>query len=306
MDLEPNTEQRELLLGLNGLLRRHREIPQSYRADYYYYDYHLRESLQSNGYFDVLRSPGYGSLEAALVLNEIARLPAVIEAAASLLVAPQLLPDSEPRPVALISGNFMLPQRFLHQAEIALIEEYDDILVVDLSAAEVEPTTSIYGYPFGQFRAAPDTSKATNLAGAGPIFRKWRRVALAVEAAAAMQAALDFTVLYVKDRNVFGRPVGSFQVVQHRLAKNAQVARNLLLMALRAAWSGEPADAALAAAYGQRSIPRAVFDFHQFNGALGMTTEHALHLWTMRLRVLQSELGGADQSAISAARATWP
>jgi alkylation response protein AidB-like acyl-CoA dehydrogenase len=104
---------------------------------------------------------------------------------------------------------------------------------------------------------------------------------------------------------VFGRAVGSFQAVQHRLAKISQVARNMRFLALRAAWSANALDAHLAAAFAQKMIPKACFDLHQFNGAMGMTTEHLLHVWTMRLRAFQGELGGVNGAAVEAARAAW-
>jgi hypothetical protein len=51
------------------------------------------------------------------------------------------------------------------------------------------------------------------------------------------------------------------------------------LLALRAAASGNPLDAA--ATYAQQPIQKVLFDVHQFNGAMGMTTEHQLHFWSI-------------------------
>lgn len=306
MDFAPDAQQAALLDSLDQLLRRHTELPVDQRAARFYYDQALDDALAENGYFDIARTDDFGQLEAALVLEQIARLPGVVEAGASLLVAPQLLPESAARPIALITGDPGLSQRFLPQAKLALVDLGHEAAVLELDGLEVEPVDAIFGYPYGRFRQAPDLSKAQRLGpGSGPKLRQWWRVAMAIEIAASLQTALDFTLAYVKERHVFGRAVGSFQVVQHRLAKNAHIARNLRLMALKAAWSGDEGEAAQAAAFGQRAIPKACFDFHQFNGAMGMTTEHALHLWTMRLRSLQGELGGADASAIAAAKAAW-
>ena len=47
------------------------------------------------------------------------------------------------------------------------------------------------------------------------------------------------------------------------------------------------------------------YDFHQFLGAMGMTLEHPLHLWTYRLKALTSELGGRGANAVAAAEAIW-
>src|SRR3546814_18048930 len=96
----------------------------------------------------------------------------------------------------------------------------------------------------------------------------------------------------VKQRQVFGRPVGSFQAVQHRLAADAAKCRGTYWLAMKAAWSGSALDAVLAALHAQRAIAQVNYDVHQFNGALGMTLAHALHLWTFRLRWPVGALGG--------------
>jgi alkylation response protein AidB-like acyl-CoA dehydrogenase len=64
-------------------------------------------------------------------------------------------------------------------------------------------------------------------------------------------------------------------------------------------------DAALAALHAQESARATVYDFHQFLGAMGMTLEHPLHLWTYRLKALIGELGGRGGQALAAAQAIW-
>ena len=56
----------------------------------------------------------------------------------------------------------------------------------------------------------------------------WERIQIAVTAVAAAQAAIDWTVQYVKERRVFGQPVAAFQNTRYRLAElqtEVQVAR---------------------------------------------------------------------------------
>jgi alkylation response protein AidB-like acyl-CoA dehydrogenase len=74
---------------------------------------------------------------------------------------------------------------------------------------------------------------------------------------------------------------------------------------MKAANTLDPADAALAAFHAQESARAVVYDFHQFLGAMGMTLEHPLHLWTYRLKALIGELGGRGSNALAAARALW-
>ena len=51
-------------------------------------------------------------------------------------------------------------------------------------------------------------------------------------------------------------------------------------LARRAAWSDTEADAALAAGFTQSRIAAFTYDLHQFSGAMGLTLEFPLHLWT--------------------------
>jgi acyl-CoA dehydrogenase len=56
----------------------------------------------------------------------------------------------------------------------------------------------------------------------------WERLQIAIGAVAAMQAAIDLTIAYVKERKVFGQPVGAYQNTRYKLAElqsEAQVAR---------------------------------------------------------------------------------
>ncbi|MET0377626.1 MAG: acyl-CoA dehydrogenase family protein [Spongiibacteraceae bacterium] len=306
MDFDLSEDQTAVMTALDSLLTRHRELPAAHRAARDYYDHALDAALVEAGFMDLARTPGYGALEAALMVDAVTRLPGVVEAAASALVAPQLGLDSSLRPLALINGDINKPQRFLPIAKIALIDTGDDVLLLDIKAGDVKPVESLFAYPYGRFITPPDLSRAKRLGSDKvEVLRQWSRVALAVECASAMQAAVSFTVQHVKHRRQFGRALGSFQTIQHRLAACEQIARGARLLALRAAASSDPIDAATAAAYAQQAVQKVLFDVHQFNGAMGMTTEHQLHFWSYRFRALQSELGGANANAIAAAELAW-
>ncbi|WP_240139849.1 acyl-CoA dehydrogenase family protein [Streptomyces sp. MUM 178J] len=104
---------------------------------------------------------------------------------------------------------------------------------------------------------------------------------LAAEAAGAAGCALDRTVAYVRTREQFGRPVGSFQAVKHRLADvhvQVQAARSA---AYYAAW--DPAQAGpLALAQGLEALRRAAAEAVQLHGGIGFTWEHEAHLYVKR------------------------
>jgi alkylation response protein AidB-like acyl-CoA dehydrogenase len=130
-------------------------------------------------------------------------------------------------------------------------------------------------------------------------------VALSAESAGAAQTAVAFTLNHVKQRHVFGHPIAAFQSVQHRMVQCHMVATALYYLALRAAWSGKVYDADVAACYAQQHVKKLVVDLHQFTGAMGVTNEFALHLWTYRLRALQTEAGGMVESALDVVRGRW-
>jgi alkylation response protein AidB-like acyl-CoA dehydrogenase len=177
--------------------------------------------------------------------------------------------------------------------------------LISEDAADVETVPSILAYPFGRFRRPPDLRAARRLSGQAGQLRHWWRVAIAAESAGAAQAAVAFTLNHVKQRHVFGHPVAAFQSVQHRLVQCHMVATALYYLSLRAAWSGEVYDADVAACYAQQHVKKLVVDLHQFTGAMGVTNEFALHLWTYRLRALQTEAGGMIASALDVVRDRW-
>ena len=121
-----------------------------------------------------------------------------------------------------------------------------------------------------------------------------------------MRGALENTVQYVKEREQFGQPLGHFQGIQHRLAEDMVMVRACRSLAFRAAFEDCDRQAALACLYAQDAMRKVIHDCHQFSGAMGLTLEFPLHLWTYRLKVLQGEAGGRAAQARSVSRATWP
>lgn len=305
MDLHLSEDQRALVDALQTMLQDFAELPQSERLSYAYHSVELQALLRDGGFLDAARE--MGPVEAALVVIETARLPVFAEAAASALVAPMVLDEVIGGPFALVTArDIEKAQRNLPIANAALVDAGDDVVVLAIDQSNVERVSSVLAYPYGRFRKAPDLRKGKLLAGAGPKLRQWWRVALAAEAAGAAAAAIDFTVEYVKQRHVFGRPVGSFQSVQHRLVQCHAIARGAYYLALRAAWSGEVAHADIAACFVQQNVGKLLFDLHQFHGGMGVTNEHLLHFWTYRVRALQAEVGGAHQAARDVSAALWP
>nr|WSX73554.1 acyl-CoA/acyl-ACP dehydrogenase [Streptomyces sp. NBC_00899]WSX80382.1 acyl-CoA/acyl-ACP dehydrogenase [Streptomyces sp. NBC_00899] len=123
---------------------------------------------------------------------------------------------------------------------------------------------------------------------------------LASEQLGLAQWCLDETVRYLGQRRQFGRVVGSFQALKHRLAdlwldvvSARAAARNAA--GVLAALPSDPAEAVLAVAVAQSYVSpvavRAAEEAVQLHGGIGMTWEHPLHLYLKRAKADEIALG---------------
>jgi hypothetical protein len=231
-----------------------------------------------------------------MAVERLARLPYATEIALSMLVRPQL-PGEWPRPLAVVENG--RPGRFVAAASTILVIEGDGISVARTAAGDVEPVESLFAYPMGRWKGGAKSSPLSAERTAN--VRTWLRIALAAETSGLLQAALASAVDHLTQRKQFGRPLGTFQALRHRMAECAVLAGGVRWLALKAADTKDPGDAALAALHAQESATRVIYDVHQMLGAMGMTLEHPLHLWTYRLKALLSDLGGRGGQALAVA-----
>jgi alkylation response protein AidB-like acyl-CoA dehydrogenase len=114
-----------------------------------------------------------------------------------------------------------------------------------------------------------------------------------------MQGALDLSVAYASQRTQYGKPIGSFQAVQHMLADAAVHTEGARSGMLHAAWAVDalaPGDALAAAAgakaYAARAA-RAVCEIAiQVHGGIGNTWECLAHVYLRRALLSTDLLGG--------------
>ena len=267
----------------------------------------LDRELAEGGFLDVAAMAELGPETAALVVERLARLPFAVEAAASALVRPLLDPDL-PRPLCLVDGNGVgRAVRFLKPGATVVQLSGGQVRSFTASAEHIAEARdeSLFAYPMAVLKALPPEADMRQYnVSAEEVLTQWR-IGLAAEASGLMAAALAATVTYVSERKQFGRPIATFQALRHRLAEAQVVINGSHWQCMRAAVTRDPGDAALAALHAQESARRVSYDFHQFLGAMGMTLEHPLHLWTYRLKALTSELGGRGANALAAAEAIW-
>ena len=296
------TEQQQVAAdALAQMLGRFRDVP--LHTESYLPGSALDAELQDAGFHDVGTDPDLGAVSAVDLVIQVARQRLPVEIAASALVRPRICPDT-PRPLALVRGAS--PVRFGAEARTALIVTENEVLRLDVQPGDFAPLTTLFAYPLAKLTNEA-RARAVPLAieGAHELLQQYWEIGLAAETAGAIQSALNSTVEYVTQRKQFGQPIGAFQAVQHRLAEAAVLLEAARWLTFKAADSGDAGDAALAAGYAQDAARRVAYDFHQFHGAMGLTLEHPLHLWTYRLRALLGELGGAASRFDCAAAAVW-
>ncbi|MBM3594423.1 MAG: acyl-CoA dehydrogenase [Alphaproteobacteria bacterium] len=133
-------------------------------------------------------------------------------------------------------------------------------------------------------------------------------LALAADSLGGAKAMLGKTIDYLKVREQFGRPIGSFQALKHRAANlhlKATVAQALLDEAVDAARARDGSAAMLAhLAFAQAADAYAAIaeDCLQLHGGIGFTRDHDAHLHLKRAKLNQALLGGADAARDEAAR----
>ena len=125
--------------------------------------------------------------------------------------------------------------------------------------------------------------------------------ALCAEAVGAMQSMQDLTLEYLKTRKQFGRPIGSFQALQHRsvdMLVAVEQARSMALFAAVMAAEENPIERrkAISAAKVQigRSARHVGQEAIQLHGGIGMTNEYAVGHYFKRVTMIDQLYGDAD------------
>ncbi len=124
---------------------------------------------------------------------------------------------------------------------------------------------------------------------------------LAAEQLGLAERALEITLDYVKQRQAFARPVGSFQAIKHRLADvwvaitQARAASRYAAACLADGDQDAPVAVALAKAACSDTALLAAQEMVQLHGGIGFTWEHPAHLYLKRAKADSIALGTADR-----------
>jgi alkylation response protein AidB-like acyl-CoA dehydrogenase len=128
--------------------------------------------------------------------------------------------------------------------------------------------------------------------------RAW--VALSAEMLGTSRWLLGRTIAYAKERHQFGRPIGSFQAVQHKLADMALAHEQAWSAVYYAAMAIDADDpdrhraAHVAKIMAGEAAKRGAKDGIQVHGGIGYTWEHDLHLYIRRAYASEHLLGTSD------------
>lgn len=299
MDLSPTFEQEELVRSVGRTLQRHHgdALPPVRELDA-----GALTALAEGGLLDVLAGGG-SAVDAVLVIEEIARAGVCAPAAARALVAPLLADDVDGQVIGLAERPAGVLVRFGPAADRVLALDGDVAKLAEPDAVEAEPVASRWGYPLA--RVTVRGGRGLGEGSGARLARLWR-IGLAAESAGLMAGAIEVANAHVKQRHQFGRPIGSYQAVQHQLARAHVRAEGTKWLARFAAWHlTDDETAAAASTYAAESMRIVRGCTHQVCGAIGITDEFGLLHYTTKLAYLHSELGGAGAHARALARARW-
>ncbi|SBS74956.1 Acyl-CoA dehydrogenase domain-containing protein [uncultured Mycobacterium sp.] len=197
--------------------------------------------------------------------------------AAGELIATVALPPAVPRAV---NADFAGLSLIAHDGRVS------DATVGDAHES-VDPSRRLFDVtPTGDARDA-DVARAY----------EFGALATAAQLVGAGQAMLDMSVEYAKQRSQFGRVIGSYQALKHKLADvhiAVELARPLVYGAALSLADGSPdtaRDVSAAKAAASDAALLAARSSLQTHGAIGFTSEHDLSLWLLRVQALHSAWG---------------
>ncbi|HWC48491.1 MAG TPA: acyl-CoA dehydrogenase family protein [Solirubrobacterales bacterium] len=162
----------------------------------------------------------------------------------------------------------------------------------------IDPTRRVSSVRLENVAVAPENTLPGGTEDYWPVFQR-ACVALAAESTGLAQRSLDLSVEYAKDRQQFGRPIGAYQAVSHRLAQMLLETENSRSAVYGAAWAADaepeslPLAASMAKAYASDAgwrVPDAAIQTH---GGIGFTWEHDLHFFLKRGRANAASFGDA-------------
>ena len=257
---------------------------------------------------------GLGAVELAILMEELGYAltpsPFFATASASLVIAhagsdaqrerwlPRLASGEAAGTVGLVTDGVapMVPDA--DRADVVVLVDGLSGMIVASGAAEItEQPTIDSTRRFSRVRASDGEPLEGELM---PALDRIE-VALAAELVGVAQRAMEMAVAYAKEREQFGRPIGTNQAVSHRCAQMLLEVESARSMTLYAAWTADhepeslPLAASMAKAYASDAGSRVTTSSLQVHGGIGFTWEHDLHFFLKRAQT-DAHLFGSPRS----------
>jgi len=165
--------------------------------------------------------------------------------------------------------------------------------------AWLDPTRRVYEVALREVALPPERRLAGGDATGLEAVLDVGRVVLAAEMCGVARRVLDLSVRYATEREQFGKPIGSFQAIQHKCADMLVRVEAVRSAVYYAAWALDqgpdeaPLAAAMAKSYASDACAAVAGDGIQIHGGLGFTWEQDLHLYYKRAKASQQRFGGA-------------
>jgi alkylation response protein AidB-like acyl-CoA dehydrogenase len=235
---------------------------------------------------DELGGAGGELADAAAVLEELGRglvptpLLATTLAELALMAAEDPDADTLERLAAGESiGTVVFDRDYVVSGDVAdVVLSIDAGRVVRWTDVTAEPRT-----PLDPTRRLARLSPgATSVVGSDPGLADIAAVLLAAEQVGAAARCLELTVEYTKQRVQFGRPIGSFQALKHRMADMYVAVQSARAVVGDAVADLTPVSAALARLAASETFCTVAGEAVQLHGGIAITWEHDMHLYFKR------------------------
>ena len=215
----------------------------------------------------------------------------------SIAVAPLLLADDD-RSAGLASGELIATVALPPHAPRAVDADTAGLILVaadgevregspGASHESVDPSRKLFDVNASSDSWSADVARAY----------EFGVLATAAQLVGAGQAMLDMSVEYAKQRSQFGKVIGTYQAIKHKLADvhiAVELARPLVYGAALSLADESPdtaRDVSAAKAAASDAALLAARSALQTHGAIGFTQEHDLSLWLLRVQALHSAWG---------------
>ncbi len=187
---------------------------------------------------------------------------------------------------------------FGRTATRVLAQQGKRIWLLPTGEAQITPTGAHGSLDADLHWCAEAANKASLGDWATQQFRELLALSMAVLIAGAADRVFEMTLTYANQRVQFGKPIGKFQAVQQQISEMAELAFSARMaseMSCRSdSWQPAPMLAALAKCQASQSVARVTAYSHAVHGAIGVTHEYDLQLYTRRLNEWSRSGGGAN------------